>query len=325
MKYALMNKIDDNRKSLLGVAVILILCVHSISIIDMPKIVRSVMGIGSAGIYIFAFLSGRGLYFSLNSGKYTKTIEFYRRRFSRIMIPYLLISIVWYGIKWLILSFKPLDFLYDLSTISFWVSHRGAWYVAFLIPVYLLYPLFYKWVSTSNTIIKCISVISLILAFLLFLNINLHDLYSHFSQIAWSLISVVLGVCSTEIDTDSLFCNVLVFGVGLLSGLALWIGNEFINGIAMINLGLLIVVFMAKVLTSNISRYFKKPLEKLGEISLEMYLWNIYLLQAFTLIDNVNLLSANTLVIYVLIVIFGILLSLMSSKFEHVIMNSLTR
>ena len=60
----------------------------------------------------------------------------------RLIAPYCMIAGTWYGLLDLLIERNPALFLYDISTLSFWLEHKGAWYVAMLIPVYLLFPYF---------------------------------------------------------------------------------------------------------------------------------------------------------------------------------------
>lgn len=86
----------------------------------------------------------------MGGGTRNKKDEFYKRRFQRVIAPYLLIAATWYGIKYLLIQQNPTGFFYELSTLSFWIDHQGAWYVAMLVPVYLIFPLFYNWVEDGN-------------------------------------------------------------------------------------------------------------------------------------------------------------------------------
>ena len=108
------------RNQLMGIAAIGVVCVHSNSIVNWPDFLGTLFGYGGIGVYIFVFLSSIGLYNSLKSrgGGYKKA-EFYKRRFQRVIVPYLLIAATWYGIKYLLIQQNPTGFFYELSTLSF--------------------------------------------------------------------------------------------------------------------------------------------------------------------------------------------------------------
>lgn len=134
--------INQYRNLLMGIAAIGVLCVHSNSIINLPSCLGKLFGYGGIGVYIFVFLSSIGLYYSLKSCGYSKS-EFYKRRFQRVIVPYLLIAATWYGTKYLFIQHDITEFFYELSTLSFWIDHQGAWYVAMLLPIYLVFPWFF--------------------------------------------------------------------------------------------------------------------------------------------------------------------------------------
>lgn len=138
------------RNEIFGMAALGVIAVHGQSVAYAVPILQKVMGYGGAGVYLFSLLSGIGLYYSLTNQKRGGVVSFYKRRFTRVVIPYLVIAGIWYGIKYLIIDFYPINFLYELSTLSFWFEHRGAWYVAMLIPVYLCYPFYYKLIERKQ-------------------------------------------------------------------------------------------------------------------------------------------------------------------------------
>ena len=70
--------------------------------------------------------------------------EWYKKRFQRIFIPYTLAQIPFWGFLILQGDFGLLDSLYEFSTLAYWIRHTGMWYVALLIPLYLLTPYLYR-------------------------------------------------------------------------------------------------------------------------------------------------------------------------------------
>lgn len=183
----------------MGIATLGILLVHSKDIIILPRIIWVLSGYGGIGVYIFVFLSSIGLYNSLKSRGGYKKSEFYTRRFQRVFVPYLLIAATWYGIKYLLIQQDAEGFFYELSTLSFWIDHQGAWYVAMLVPVYLIFPLFYNWVEdgnrqnklTRNFKIVAVIVVASIATFIF--SILNPQVYSHLSQVFSSAIVYVIG------------------------------------------------------------------------------------------------------------------------------------
>ena len=151
------NNLLEYRSEIMGLAVLGILAVHSISVIHYPKELEKLFSMGGMGVSIFAFLSGMGLYYSMESRPGISRRDFYKRRFIRVFLPYLLIAGSWYFIRDILVEGSILSFCYELSTLSFWLEHHGAWYVAMLIPVYLVFPIYYDYVEKScikNSIVK---------------------------------------------------------------------------------------------------------------------------------------------------------------------------
>lgn len=127
------------RQQLMGIAAIGVIIVHSNGVVDWPYLISYLFGFGGIGVYMFVFLSAIGLYMSLSKQeKKGKKIEFYIRRFTRVIFPYLCMAVTWYGVKYLIIEKDFFHFLWETSLLSYWFEHRGAWFVAMLIPAYLI-------------------------------------------------------------------------------------------------------------------------------------------------------------------------------------------
>jgi peptidoglycan/LPS O-acetylase OafA/YrhL len=74
--------------------------------------------LSSVGVEVFLFLSGMGLYFSYTKNK--DTGAFLRKRFIRVLIPYLIYgSVIWF-ITDCVVNDRPITrYFYDLSLFSF--------------------------------------------------------------------------------------------------------------------------------------------------------------------------------------------------------------
>ena len=69
MKNATMKLLDKFRTALFGIGVLGVLLVHSASLVRWPYPIGGLIGMGGIGVYIFAFLSGIGLYQSMTYRK----------------------------------------------------------------------------------------------------------------------------------------------------------------------------------------------------------------------------------------------------------------
>lgn len=146
--------ISDYRQELMGIAIIGVLIMHFFSIgeIERSLSVRVVSIIPTlAFTETFLFLSGLGIFSSLSRGG--DVFEFYKKRFKRLVIPYILMAFVPVLLYVIINDESFWHFFYRLSTIDFWFgeSTLGMWYVAVTIILYMLAPWLYRAGVFSNS------------------------------------------------------------------------------------------------------------------------------------------------------------------------------
>lgn len=162
------------RSQLFGISIIGIMIFHYFeNVLNMTKggITREIAYItnqffGSIGVEVFLFLSGLGLYFSL-SNRYNIE-DFYKKRFVRILVPYLLYGcIIWFVTDVMLKDMSFFQYIYDLSLLSFWTSGaKLLWFIALIIPLYIAFPLIYETVNAKNGFVKTIA-LCLMLTFVL--------------------------------------------------------------------------------------------------------------------------------------------------------------
>ncbi len=90
------------------------------------------------------FLSGFGLFYSFTKNRDLKS--FYKRRFLRLYVPFLILSFPLY--TYFLFDregYGLVDYIGQLTTIYFWVKGNfgGMWYVSISLLLYLLFPMFY--------------------------------------------------------------------------------------------------------------------------------------------------------------------------------------
>ena len=320
--------LSKNRNLLFGIAALGVLVVHSIEFVKWPTFLNKLCGFGGVGVYVFAFLSGMGLYVSMSRNSAEGGIrKFYQKRFLRVGLTYLLIAGCWYTIKHMILNWSPLNFLYELSTLSFWLDHKGAWYVAMLIPLYLVYPFLYKILSGKNQgfVITALSSSILLLSF--FLYVTNKGLYSHLIQVMNSLFVFVLGnymgiklLDRGKISLLWLVISLLAYPVRAL--IPVICDSVFLGNFTYALLGISVCI-LGNVLSKILPTLLRRVLEWLGSISLELYLTNIFLIQALNIaIERGMLTHVNGiwawLAVYFVLCVAGILLSVGSSQLTMV-------
>ena len=95
-----MNKLLEKRNTIYGILAIWIIVFHTYRKISMPyiPIVTNIVAIGNMSVDVFFFFSGLCLALSAMKHNYQKDGwgVYYRRRFSSILIPYLIICIPYY-------------------------------------------------------------------------------------------------------------------------------------------------------------------------------------------------------------------------------------
>lgn len=170
MKISL-NIFTQYRQEAMGVATILILLCHSLlppSIYCPNPLLRWVIVMGNRGVDIFLFLFGLGMYHSLRNLMSQKEIlwrsigKWYAKHYWRILFPYLLFGIP-YWVVYLLQNgdLSVSSFLYYGSTLGYWTEHKGFWYMALLIPLYLLMPWYVRVMERISyrgilTIVLCV-------------------------------------------------------------------------------------------------------------------------------------------------------------------------
>lgn len=145
------HKISKSRKEIMGVAILLIMFCHSTLHIEAPIISQAyhlARQFSKIGVDLFFLLSGMGLYISFE--KDNNVLRFYKKRLIRIVPQYAMVFICW-GIISIGLSLEsPLGYIWRYSLISFYISGElVTWFVAAILLLYLLFPLFYKLFQNS--------------------------------------------------------------------------------------------------------------------------------------------------------------------------------
>lgn len=103
----------------------------------------------------FLFLSGFGLYYSFT--KSPKIKGFYKRRFVRLIIPFVIIALPFLLIDVAEGKYGLDIFTLRISTLYFWVvGNDGLWYISLSVILYLLFPLLYKPASHWGGTFACL-------------------------------------------------------------------------------------------------------------------------------------------------------------------------
>lgn len=145
-----LKSISTHRGTLMGLAAIGILMCHAASNgVNLPASIMSILALGQLGVDIFFFLSGLGILFSLSKQSGSVCV-WYKKRFLRIIVPYLIIYAPVLLLDCNIEDKEWWYYFYNISTISVWFDSGGCWFIAVLIPLYLLAPYWKKVLDCSQ-------------------------------------------------------------------------------------------------------------------------------------------------------------------------------
>lgn len=158
-------------------------------------------------------------------------------------------------------------FLLDISTLSYWVEHDGAWYVSAMLPVYALTPALPALLNNDPG--RCLTLIALLVVGGYILNACGIFVLVNVGFVISRLPSYVLGwyIGSCSYEGRKIFVNLYQLVAMLLAAVVVWRLGAKMG----INLSFLLmpVLLLPIPLTCSF-------LEMLGDSSLESYLLNIY-------------------------------------------------
>ncbi len=135
------------RNFLYGLMAVWIVFFHIHDMIRVPKdgALAGFLHLGNIGVDVFLFLSAVGLSYSIEKNSLK---EFYKNRFLRLVVPFMIICIPYYMWRDSVtgITLERIGcFILDITAINFWLKEKVPfWYISLAIVLYALYPLFYK-------------------------------------------------------------------------------------------------------------------------------------------------------------------------------------
>ena len=154
--------------------------------------------IRSSGVDIFLLLSGIGLYFSWKKNPDKRT--FYKKRYTRILIPYIIVAVpAWIWLDLIVLRKSLWVYVKDLSFLSFFLDEiRWFWFILMIGICYWAFPyLFYVVETAADKLTEKLRVLLICLAsvfLLVLLQLYHNDLYSSISIAVSRIPAFVSGV-----------------------------------------------------------------------------------------------------------------------------------
>ena len=313
------------RSQIMGASTVLILLCHAPAYVSFPPWMSSILTRGGWGVDIFLFVSGLGLFNSLSTLKNFTILtlgQWYRRRFKRLLIPYFFCYFPFRIVQGVIVKDPFLDVLGDVSTLSFWTRHGGAWFVALIIPLYLLAPFLYRIFSRlKNDYSKLVLLILLISLCVVFSVYDFHGIEHHsfiFNlQFAFSRIpAFILGLFSGyyvlkhyTIKYPIILSFIIILGAYTL--------KNILPALCVSSFMAIPTIYLLVCLFSREYKHINEVCAFMGRISLESYLFNgvlpFFLINQHLMIFGVDLFYGNYLS-YAIVVLLGTLLSYQVSK-----------
>lgn len=287
------NVISKYRGILMGIAIISILFFHYTD--DCRIYNYNFSGflkgfnqyISSSSVDAFLFISGFGLYYAFK--KNNDPVYFFKRRVSRIIVPYAILAIpawFWKDIIYLKLGF--VQFFKDLFFITFFEKNvTWFWYILMSIMCYLIFPYIFEIVETAQD--KITEQMRMIVMFMFFTMVAvLLQLYydRFFGNVNIALLRFPAFVAGCFIGKASYKNREIPYGWGavlLLSVLMLYLRTcnrviivRYVLGFFNINLCILLAVVFAVLSNKEIHCPLgKKVVEWFGSYSLELYLTHV--------------------------------------------------
>lgn len=296
----------------MGIAAMLIIICHAYANgVEMSVPIRKILCMGGNGVDMFLFLSGMGLTCSLENEKWKDNLlEWYKRRFSRILIPYLLFAIPFYAIIVLLNHQNVVDYFLKISTLSYWLNGWGLWYVALLIPLYLLTPIIVRLVTGSNSVIWLAGLIIFAVLFAI-VPVPEKSALRNVQFCIERLPSFYLGIYMWRAIRKAKKISLWgVLGIPIIVYVVLYVLNHTLyTHFSLFWLTSLPLLTIGSLLLKN-GGYLRCISNFMGEISLESYCTNVIVPSLFIRIFHLQMSPAW----YILIVVVCILLSVVINR-----------
>lgn len=316
-----LSLLSKYRTELMGFSAIGILMCHACgNNVAMPSVLWQICSLGQIGVSLFFLLSGMGLYYSLKKNdlvnKRGGVISWYSTRYKKLLIPYLIMAAPYYLWASVFMQGDWCSFLLCVSTIEFWRTGGGVWFVGAIIPLYLIIPWWHKWLGGMRyrwipTLVVFVALIAL-------------GPWRHMGEVAFFFLGYWLGKPVSEKKSANM-------AIGVLIPVVLYVLCKRLPALDWVPRSLLLVIpilLLAAFVFDKVGQWFKKPFQFMGKISLESYMANVMLPTIFAyipwVVNGVNLNAGNRL-LYLCVVVFGILFAWFVHRLSETIVKRLTK
>ena len=320
------SSINKYRRFLFGIATIWIAWFHSymldfskieaLSFLNFGALFEVLRRLGNIGVDIFLLLSGIGLYFSFS--KNTNIILFYKKRLIRVLpCSVILVLIVTYlsHVETWRLFFIRVTFL---NFLFFKDDDQTFWYIPAILLLYLLFPVFYyviqKFKIPGAIILIAISCVISAIAFF----VNFEMFFFQWEMLLTRIPVFIVGILMAPVIKNEkkisnekalILCLIgLVYLIGIHI-IDLFITTEFIFlwHYLYFPLAVFLVFFFSYIRSHVRLSFIVKPIEFVGDFSLEMYL--IHQSLYYFLLGKISFFDDHQLLYAIMIILVSIVLS----------------
>lgn len=264
-----LNDISTYRAELMGWAIVWIMMLHFT--FNQIKPLGFIAQYGFAGVEVFMFVSGFGLFFSLEKNPHL--LSFYKKRVLRIFPTYYLLGIV---ASIILFHDNIIEYLFRYTTIGFWTGGIfWEWYVPSIIALYISAPLIKRMIDKRLfTIIATLSIIILTLSFYLVANEKFSPREPHFFLL-YRIPTFIFGmICAywmkNHVSARSLYAIILI---GIPCFALLFPHHHEIYNYKYLSLVFLLPLFViCFIILTKYTKALNPVIATIGNASLEIYL-----------------------------------------------------
>ena len=262
--------ISTYRSELMGWSIVWIMMLHFT--FTQLKPLGFVAQYGIAGVDIFLFVSGYGLFFALE--KSVSLRSYYKRRLLRIFPAYYIIGIFY---SFFLFYDGITDYLFRFTTLGFWFDGLYCdWYIPSIVLLYLLSPYVKKlfYMKGSAIILSAIVVVIYLVAYLLVDRELIYEKEPHFFLL-YRIPAFLFGMaCAYWLKTKApiRYFYIIMF-IGIPFFVVLFPQHHDIYNYKYLSLAFLLPVFVyGLILLCRITKPLNGIMARVGNASLEIFL-----------------------------------------------------
>lgn len=329
--------ISDYRGILMGISIICIIIFHYVEDCGIYHVHKNGWVeffrnyITSSSVDGFLFLSGFGLYYAMK--KHPDISQFYKRRFTRILIPYFLIAIP--ALCWNDFLFDKTGvkaFFSDLSFYSFFT--RGMswfWYILLICFCYLIFPFIFRAIDKApdeeSEQMRIINLFTFFTMITFVIRLSNKELFDNTNLALLRIPFFCLGCFIGKYSYEKRSISGGTYGLMLLSLFAIQFrkGSKIIfarYSAAFLNISacILIAILFSKLKHfGKIHNCIKKFFEWFGKYSLELYLAHVTVRGVMRDYGHPTCYGRNELIMVAISIVLALIVNQLTKWIEHFI------